>query len=124
MTQDQVQPYRQAEQWIEARVKPGEPIVVDNVVWMDLVAHGYPMDTTVWFTKLDLDPSVAANFPDGWRDFEYVVSTPVLRATLSDYPSVAPSVADALSHSHLVAAFWESGFSTDGRGVEVREVDP
>ena len=33
----------------------------------------------IWFYKLDLDPAVAERLPDGWRDVDYIVSTPALR---------------------------------------------
>ena len=115
---DLAKPFRQAEKWIVENVPPGTPILVDNVLWMELVAQDYPPEQTVWYYKLDLDPSIAARFPNGWQDFGYVVSTPVLRATVYDLPTVAA----ALENSYVAATFSPSDVVIDGRRVEVRAI--
>jgi 4-amino-4-deoxy-L-arabinose transferase-like glycosyltransferase len=87
-------------------------IVVDDVLWLDCVAAGYPSDKVIWFYKLDLDPGV--RLPGGWRDVDYVVSTPALRQN----PGALPTVAKLLADSTVVASFGEG----DGR-IDVRRVD-
>jgi hypothetical protein len=89
-------------------------IVVDDVLWIDCVEGGYQREKVIWFYKLDLDTAVAATLPDGWRDVDYIVSTPILRQD----PSSLPTVNRLLSNSTPIAAFGPE----DGR-IEIRKVD-
>jgi 4-amino-4-deoxy-L-arabinose transferase-like glycosyltransferase len=89
-------------------------VVVDDVLWLDLVNGGYQRDRVIWFYKLDLDTAVAARLPHGWRDVDYIVSTPPVRQD----PSSLPTVDRLLVHSTIVQTFG----SGDGR-IEVRRVD-
>jgi hypothetical protein len=89
-------------------------VVVDDVLWLDLVRDGYPMDHVMWFYKVDLDPAVAARLPNGWSDVDYVVSTPAIRQV----PDFLPTVRSLLSHSTVVAGFGDG----DGR-VEIRRIN-
>jgi hypothetical protein len=68
----------------------------------------------LWFYKVDLDPAVSARLPDGWRDVDLIVSTPALRQTPNDLPTVRA----ILAHSTVVATFGTG----DGR-IEVRRVN-
>ncbi|MGW2366238.1 ArnT family glycosyltransferase [Streptomyces sp. NPDC001667] len=119
LTADVNRPYRAAVSWLRDPDKVPDPartrVLTDDAVWLDLVHAGYPARTgTVWFYKADLDPAVAKSLPHGWRDVDYVVTTPTVRR---DAPSL-PTVAAALKHSAPVASF--------GKGpsrVEIRRVD-
>jgi 4-amino-4-deoxy-L-arabinose transferase-like glycosyltransferase len=109
MSQDDAAEHRQTREWLLDSVAPGSPILVDNVLWLDLVIAGYPTDSTVWFYKLDLDPSVADRFPGGASDFEYVVSTPLMRTVQYSLPTVS----SAIRASEVVRAIG---------GVEIRTI--
>jgi 4-amino-4-deoxy-L-arabinose transferase-like glycosyltransferase len=90
----------------------GTIIVVDDVLWLDCVNAGYQQRNVIWFYKLDLDPGV--KLPGGWRDVDYIVSTPALRQD----PNTLPTVTKLLANSTAVAGFGPA----DGR-VEIRRVD-
>jgi hypothetical protein len=67
----------------------------------------------VVYWPLDYDPAVKARFPNGWRDFDFVVSTEAVRATTR----LTPTTAEALGHSRVVTRF--------GRGeqrIEIRAI--
>ncbi|MEV6342899.1 hypothetical protein [Actinoplanes sp. NPDC051851] len=91
-------------------------IVLDDVLWLECVDAGYRPEKAIWFYKLDLDPAVAARLPNGWRDVDYVVSTPALRGDSATLPAVNA----LLTHSTLAAGFGEG----EGR-IEIRRItDP
>src|SRR5207248_5107622 len=84
---DAAEPTWNAERWVAEHIPHDQRLIVDDTMWLDLVRAGYDERTgVVWFFKLDatnnLDPSVAERLPDGWRDFNYIVSTPYLRHSL------------------------------------------
>jgi Dolichyl-phosphate-mannose-protein mannosyltransferase len=113
MTVDRDAPFRQAEAWIAGNVPHEARLLVDDALWVDLVERGYPPGQVVWFYKLDTDRDVKGRYPRGWREFDYVVSTPTLRG----FPESLPRVAETLRHSKVAATF--------GRGsqrVEIRIV--
>lgn len=123
MTADSGAPLVQATQWVDDNVPRSSQMLVDDSLWVDLVERGFDPDLgVVWFYKLDfsanLDPSVAHRLPDGWRHFDYVVFTPVMRSALDDLPRGLAEVRSALGHSTVVASF---GGREDR--VEVRRVD-
>jgi hypothetical protein len=89
-------------------------VVVDDVLWLDCVNAGYQPDKVIWFYKLDLDSAVAARLPDGWRDVDYIVSSPAVRQD----PASLPTVNTLLTNSTVVASFGPQ----DGR-IEIRQVD-
>jgi hypothetical protein len=89
-------------------------IVVDDVLWLDCVNAGYPREQVIWFYKLDLDTAVAATLPGGWRDVDYIVSTPALRQD----PGSLPTVSRLLTNSTPIATFGPG----DAR-IEIRQVD-
>lgn len=108
-------PVAQAEGWIEQNIPHTARLTVDDAFWVDLVRSGFPRQNVVWYYKIDTDPAVQRLSPNGWKDYDYVVSTQSLRTN----PQAAPQVAQALNNSVLYAVFG----SGDTR-VEVRRVIP
>jgi hypothetical protein len=96
------------------RRSTGSTVVVDDVLWLDLVDAGYPRQDVLWFYKVDLDPAVAGQLRHGWRSVDYIVSTPAIRQD----PHGLPTVVALLQHSTVERIFG----SGDGR-IEVRRVD-
>ncbi|MET8148846.1 ArnT family glycosyltransferase [Actinoplanes sp. NPDC049668] len=94
--------------------RPGTTVVLDDVLWLDAVNAGYRRENVIWFYKLDLDAEVAARLPAGWRDVDYIVSTPALRQD----PGSLPTVTKLLTNSTAIASFGPQ----DGR-IEIRRVD-
>ena len=101
MTVDRDRPMTQAEQWIAANVPRSTPILVDDSLWVDLVRDGRPPTRVVWFFKLDNDPEIQARYPNGWRQFGYLVSTAGVRGSFYELPSIAA----ALKQGKVVASF-------------------
>ncbi len=108
-------PVAQAETWIERNVPHSARMTVDDAFWVDLVRAGFPRDNVVWYYKVDTDPAVEKISPQGWRNYDYVVSTQSLRSN----PEAAPQVATALANSVPYAVF-----GTGPTRVEVRRVMP
>jgi hypothetical protein len=116
-------PMRAAERWLVAHVPRDKRLIVTDDYWIYLIGHGFDSHpvrggfysrTVVSYWPLDYDPAVRRHFPGRWRDFDYVVVNSDMRATMAQTPTAAQAVA----HSHVVAAF--------GRGaleVEVRAID-
>jgi hypothetical protein len=109
-------PYAAAASYLRTSLpdRAGSKIVVDDVLWLDCVNAGYRPDNVIWFYKLDLDSAVAKRLPDGWRDVDYIVSTPALRQD----PGSLPTVAKLLTNSTLIASYGPG----PGR-IEIRRVD-
>ena len=77
------------------------------------MSGGFFSRTVVSFWPLDYDPAVKRHFPDGWRDFDYIVSTDGMRAS----GPRTPSAVQAINHSQVVARF------ADGSAViEIRAI--
>ena len=74
-----------------------------------------PPTGVMWFNKLDLDPAVAATAPRGWRDIDYLISTPGLRHALEQL--LLPTVSDVVENSRVVASF-----GAGSQVIEIREV--
>jgi hypothetical protein len=108
-------PLRQAQEWITNSVPRDDRLIVDDALWVDLVSEGRDRRDVVWFYKVDTDAEVQGWAPRGWRDYDWVVSSPSLR---SGTPSTGV-LADAVSRSAPVAVFG----SGDAR-VELRRVGP
>jgi 4-amino-4-deoxy-L-arabinose transferase-like glycosyltransferase len=115
---------RAAEAWLLANVGPEQPIIVTDDFWIYLIEHGFDSRTApgglnsrtvVSYWPLDYDPAVKRLFPDGWRDFDYIVSTGAMRVTAT----YTPNTAEALQHSRLVARF-----GSGGERIEVRAIVP
>ena len=115
-------PAKAAKRWLIEHVGHDKRLIVDDVFWIYLVEHGFdahPMSggffsrTVVSFWPLDYDPAVKRHFPDGWRDFDYIVSTDGMRAS----GPRTPSAVQAINHSQVVARF------ADGSAViEIRAI--
>lgn len=107
--------FRLVADWLDEHLRSDDDVLLDNVLWADLVVRRGEAATEhlVWYYKLDLDPEVAARFPNGWRDFEYVVSSEILRAT----SYLTPQVDAGLRASREVATF---GQGTDR--IEIRAI--
>ena len=98
-------------------------VLVDDTYYVDLVDAGFePRYGAVWFYKMDLgaglDPSVVRRLPDGWRDLDWVLLTPVMRDALQADPQALSQVRLAVANSTPVATFG----SGDDR-VELRRVE-
>nr|WP_258024699.1 phospholipid carrier-dependent glycosyltransferase [Streptomyces bambusae] len=118
LTADANAPYRQAAAWLGSEVAdPAHTrVLLDDALWLDAVHHGYePGLGAIWFYKADLDPAVTATLPRGWRDIDYVVSSPTVRRDAAALPNVKA----ALEHSTPVAVF---GSGEDR--IEIRRTDP
>jgi 4-amino-4-deoxy-L-arabinose transferase-like glycosyltransferase len=110
MTANQTRPVPEAQHWIERHVDPRARVLVDDTFYVDLVRAGFaPRVGAVWFYKLDfstnLDPSIVRELPRGWRAFDYVVSSEIIRSALAQNPSSLDQVRLALKHSTPIATF-------------------
>ena len=115
---NQTTPIVAAEHWLEANAQGtthradrgfGRDLLVDDTMWSDLVTNGFEPRQVIWFYKLDyvdnLDPSVRRRIQD-YRDFGYVVSSPIIRSGLRQSPAPRYALArQALAHSTPVATF-------------------
>ena len=114
---------REAKHWLVSNMPHDKRLIVDDEFWIYLVEHGFdarPMSggffsrTVISFWPLDYDPAVKRHFPNGWRDFDYVVSTQNIRTTMMGH---TPTTVRAIAHSRVVAEF--------GRGagrIEIRAI--
>jgi hypothetical protein len=110
MTADQTSPVLAAQRWVDRHVDPRARVLVDDTFYVDLVRAGFvPRVGAVWFYKLDfstnLDPSIVRQLPGGWRAFDYVVSSEIIRSALAQNPSSLGQVRQALKHSAPIATF-------------------
>jgi glycosyltransferase XagB len=122
MTSQPDNPTRAAQRWIVDHVGRSQRMIVADEFYVYLIQHGFnhqPVKggffstTIVSYWPLDYDPAVRREFPQGWRDFTYVVSTEAMR----DSTYQTPTATEALSHSSVVVSF--------GRGtgrVEIRKI--
>jgi hypothetical protein len=134
---DESAPVAAAEHWLEthalgdvqARSRSGNQggfgrdVLVDDTMWTDLVTNGFPQRDVIWFYKLDyvdnLDPSVRRQIHD-YRDFGFVVSTPIIRSGLRNNPPPRYELARlALAHARLVASF-----GTGPNRIDIERVHP
>ncbi|TML09380.1 MAG: hypothetical protein E6G41_00210 [Actinobacteria bacterium] len=113
---------RAAERWLADNIGHDKRLIVPDEYWIYLIQHGFdrrPVPggffsrAVVVYWPLDYDPAVKQRFPDGWRDFDYVVSTQAVRSTLR----LTPTTARALDHSVVIAQFGQG----DQR-IEVRAI--
>jgi 4-amino-4-deoxy-L-arabinose transferase-like glycosyltransferase len=108
--------YAAAVNWIDREIpdKAAARILVDDAIWLDLVEDGFTPGTgAIWFYKADLDPAVAKTLPNGWRDVDWVVSSPIVRQE----EGTLPTVDGAVAHSTPMAVF-----GTGDDRIEVRKV--
>ncbi|WP_374683942.1 ArnT family glycosyltransferase [Streptomyces sp. TBY4] len=117
LTVDANAPYRQAAAWLGREVSDPATtrVLVDDALWLDAVHHGFdPGLGAIWFYKADLDPAVTKTLPGGWRDIDYVVSSPTVRRDAVQLPNVKA----ALENSTAVAVF-----GTGEDRIEIRRTD-
>jgi len=96
---------RQAISWVNMNVTRTERVVVDSVLWMDLVDKGFTDPSPVWIYKTENDPAVVHEI-GGWRGIDYVV---VAHAALGvDQRDKFPTVFAAKDHARTVASFGEN----------------
>jgi hypothetical protein len=124
MTVDQDSQMTAAQQWVIDHVDRRAYVLTDNNIWLDLIekkfgssrqSGGFFSDHVIWYWKLDLDPAVRRRFPHGWRQFDYIVSSEYVRATLP----LVPQTRAAIRHSRLVVQFGQ-GY----KRVEIRRITP
>jgi cellulose synthase/poly-beta-1,6-N-acetylglucosamine synthase-like glycosyltransferase len=103
-------PERAAQRWLVNNVSHDKRLIVGDEFWIYLIENGFdarPMrggffsKTVVSYWPLDYDPAVKQRFPNGWRDFDYVVSTQAVRNTTT----LTPTAAQALDHSQVLVRF-------------------
>jgi hypothetical protein len=122
MRANQTRPEAAAEHWIEAHIPHKARLLIDDTMYVDLVDAGFaPRYGVVWFYKLgftnNLDPAIVRHLPLGWREFDYVISTPDVRSALAHDPGGYAQASDAIAHSRTVVSF--------GRGanqVQIRRI--
>ncbi|MFJ4225291.1 ArnT family glycosyltransferase [Microbacterium sp. NPDC089695] len=107
------EPLRDAQSWLVDNAGTDQRVIVDDAMWVDLVKAGWDRDNVIWYYKLDTDPAVQAQSPNGWRDADYVITTDSMRT----FPGAFPQVQQAIDNSVVVASF---GSGT--QAVEVRRV--
>lgn len=107
------EPLRGAQEWLIENASTDQRVIVDDAMWVDLVKAGWERDNVIWYYKLDTDPAVQADSPNGWRDADYVVTTDSMRT----FPGAFPQVQEAIDNSVVVATFGEGT-----QAVEVRRV--
>ena len=92
---------RQALQWIQQNVPKTDRLIVDDALWLDLILDGRDRRNVVWAYKVDTDEQVQGWAPDGWTDYDWVVSRASLRA------SMRPNgvFTNAVAHSQPAATF-------------------
>jgi hypothetical protein len=112
-----------AQRWLVRNVDHGKRLLVDDEFWIYLVQHGFDSHavkggfysrTVVFYWPFDFDPAVKKLLPNGWMEFDYVVSTQGMRNDLAELPRTARAVA----HSHVVVTF-----GTGDQRIEIRAVD-
>lgn len=116
-------PERAAQAWLIAHLGRKQRILVTEDFWIFLIVHGFDSrpvrgglnsPTVIDFWELDLDPAVKRHLPYGWRELDYVVSTPGMRAVETQVPSTRA----ALANSRVVASF-----GTGTQRIEVRRIE-
>ncbi|POX59866.1 hypothetical protein C3492_30455 [Streptomyces sp. Ru62] len=112
-TADDNRVYREAARWLretDTGDRAEVRLVTDGVLWLDAVDAGYrPGTGVIWHYKLDQDPAVSKTLPHGWKDIDYVVSTPALRGEREHLPTLRALFA----HGTPVATFGEGGGRID-----------
>ncbi|GAA4708912.1 4-amino-4-deoxy-L-arabinose transferase [Promicromonospora umidemergens] len=112
-------PMRSAQEWLTQNVSRDQRLIVDDAMWVDLVQAGWDRENVVWYYKLDTDPEVQAQSPNGWRDSDYVITTDSMRT----FPGAFPQVREATENSVVVASFGEGTQAVEIRRVAVAGAD-
>jgi cellulose synthase/poly-beta-1,6-N-acetylglucosamine synthase-like glycosyltransferase len=113
---------RAAQRWIIDHIARDQRLIVSDDFYVYLIQHGFnhePVNggyfskTVVSYWPLDYDPALRRHFPQGWRDFDYVVSTEAMR----DGTNQTPTAGQALAHSATVASF-----GREAQRIEIRKI--
>jgi len=96
---DHVAPTRNAVEWLAGHAPRDSVIIVEDTIWVDLVERGFDPDRVIWFFKYDLDPAV--RLPNGWRDVDYIATSP----SSPDEMTSLPKNRQAVLHSRSVATY-------------------
>ncbi|MFF0909572.1 hypothetical protein ACFWZW_02645 [Microbacterium enclense] len=107
-------PLRDAEAWMTQNAPGDARILVDDAMWVDLVDAGFTREDVVWYYKADTDPDVQELAPDGWRDYDYVITTDSMRT----FPTEFPTVRQAIENSVVVASFGDGAQQVDVRLID------
>ncbi|MBB3157893.1 intracellular septation protein A [Microbacterium proteolyticum] len=107
-------PLRDAEAWMTQNAPGDARMLVDDAMWVDLVDAGFGRENVVWYYKADTDSDVQELAPDGWRDYDYVITTDSMRT----FPTEFPTVRQAIENSAVVASFGEGAQQVDVRLVD------
>ncbi len=107
-------PLRDAEAWMTQNAPADSRMLVDDAMWVDLVRAGFERENVVWYYKADTDTDVQQLAPDGWRDYDYVITTDSMRT----FPTEFPTVRQAIENSAVVASFGEGAQKVDVRLVD------
>lgn len=108
-------PMSQAQAWIGQNVPRGDRLIVDDAMWVDLVRQGRQRSDVIWYYKLDTDPAVQKQSPQGWRNSQYVVTTESMRT----FPDGFPQVSRAIANSVVVASY-----GSGAQRVDIRQIQP
>ena len=116
-TRDVNAPVDQGVAWILENTTANDRILVDDITFSDMRRHGRTdeWESVVNVYKPDLDPLAAERLPNGWRDFDYIIDTPVMRGSLGD-PAL-DEARQARRSSTVVASFGEEPLHVDVRMV-------
>ena len=109
-------PLRQAQEWITNSVPRDDRLIVDDALWVDLVSEGRDRRDVVWFYKVDTDAEVQGWAPRGWRDYDWVVSSPSLRSGTPSTGVLADAVS-ALGSASRVRQLGRPGRAAPRRSV-------
>ncbi|SDO28656.1 Dolichyl-phosphate-mannose-protein mannosyltransferase [Microbacterium sp. ru370.1] len=107
-------PLRDAEAWMTQNAPADSRMLVDDAMWVDLVRAGFERENVVWYYKADTDSDVQELAPDGWRDYDYVITTDSMRT----FPTEFPTVRQAIENSAVVASFGDGAQKVDVRLVD------
>jgi glycosyltransferase XagB len=116
-------PERAAKRWLAADIGHDKRVIVSDEYWLYLIEHGFDQHpvyggffsrTVVVYWPLDYDPAVKRRFPNGWRDFDYIVSTEAVRSLLR----LTPTTARALDHSRVIKQFGHGDQRIEIRAIE------
>ncbi|MFZ8756012.1 ArnT family glycosyltransferase [Microbacterium sp. HMH0099] len=107
-------PLRDAQAWMTQNAPGDARMLVDDAMWVDLVDAGFTREDVVWYYKADTDPDVQELAPDGWRDYDYVITTDSMRT----FPTEFPTVRQAIENSVVVASFGEGAQQVDVRLID------
>jgi intracellular septation protein A len=110
-------PLRDAEAWMTQNAPADSRMLVDDAMWVDLVRAGFERENVVWYYKADTDTDVQRLAPDGWRDYDYVITTDSMRT----FPTEFPTVRQAIENSAVVASFGEGAQKVDVRLVDTAQ---